>query len=314
MECKLKTHSKEEIIMPLKLKDTLPVIEKLKKENIFAMTEERAVHQDIRELKIAVLNLMPDKENTEQQLLRLLSNSPLQIEVDFIRLVSHKYKNTPASYLLKNYVPFYQIENKYYDGLIITGAPVEKLEFEDVDYWGELTSILEWSRLHVTSTLHLCWAAQAGLYYHYGVRKTDYAKKLSGIYEHIVTEPTNELLRGIDRHFYAPHSRHTGLVREDIENVPELTILAESEKAGVYIVSDGGSNIFVNGHPEYDLYRLGEEYIRDTDAGLSPDIPENYFPDDDPEKEPVSRWLSASGLLFSNWLNYFVYQITPYQF
>ena len=300
--------------MPLRLKETLPVIEKLKKENIFAMTEERASHQDIRELKIAILNLMPDKENTEQQLLRLLSNSPLQIDVTFIRLVSHKYKNTPLSYLLKNYLPFYQIEHKYYDGLIITGAPVEKLGFEDVDYWGELTSILEWSRIHVTSTLHLCWAAQAGLYYHYGVNKFDYDKKLSGIYEHIVTDPTNELVRGFDRNFYAPHSRYTGISREDIDNVSELSVIAEGAEAGAYIISDGGKNIFVNGHPEYDLYRLAEEYIRDTDKGLEPDIPVNYFPDDDPSKEPVSRWISASSLLFSNWLNYFVYQITPYEF
>ena len=300
--------------MPLRLKESLPVIEKLKKENIFAMTEERASHQDIRELKIAILNLMPDKENTEQQLLRLLSNSPLQVDVTFVRLVSHKYKNTPLSYLLKNYCPFYEIENKYFDGLIITGAPVEKLEYEDVDYWGELTSIMEWARLHVTSTLYLCWAAQAGLYYHYGVNKFDYDKKLSGIYEHTVTDPTDELVRGFDKNFYAPHSRYTGISRDDIEKNPELTILAGSEITGPYIISDGGSNIFVNGHPEYDLYRLAEEYIRDTDAGLDPDIPVNYFPDDDPDNEPVSRWISASSLLFSNWLNYFVYQITPYKF
>lgn len=300
--------------MPLRLKESLPVIEKLKKENIFAMTEERASHQDIRELKIAILNLMPDKENTEQQLLRLLSNSPLQIDITFVRLVSHKYKNTPLSYLLKNYCPFYEIENKYFDGLIITGAPVEKLEYEDVDYWGELTSIMEWARLHVTSTLYLCWAAQAGLYYHYGVNKFDYDKKLSGIYEHTVTDPTDELVRGFDKNFYAPHSRYTGISRDDIEKNPELTILAGSEITGPYIISDGGSNIFVNGHPEYDLYRLAEEYIRDTDAGLDPDIPVNYFPDDDPDNEPVSRWISASSLLFSNWLNYFVYQITPYKF
>ncbi len=300
--------------MPIRLKESLPVIEKLKKENIFAMTEERAIHQDIRELKIAVLNLMPDKENTEQQLLRLLSNSPLQIEVTFIRLVSHKYKNTPLSYLLRNYKPFYEIENKYFDGLIITGAPVEKLEFEEVDYWGELTAILEWSRIHVTSTLYLCWAAQAGLYYHYGVRKTDYPGKLSGIFEHTVTDPANELVRGYDKHFYAPHSRHTGVSREDIDGISELTVIAESDEAGVYIVTDGKGNVFVNGHPEYDLYRLAEEYIRDTDAGLEPAIPANYFPDDDPEKEPVSRWISSSSLLFSNWLNYFVYQITPYEF
>lgn len=300
--------------MPFRLKESTQVIEKLKKENIFAMTEERASHQDIRELKIAILNLMPDKENTEQQLLRLLSNSPLQIEVTFIRLVSHKYKNTPLSYLLKNYLPFYLIEHKYFDGLIITGAPVEKLQYEDVDYWGELTEIFEWSRLHVTSTLYLCWAAQAGLYYHYGLQKYEFDKKLSGIFEHTVLEENNELVRGIDKHFYAPHSRHTGISSEDIRNVKELSIVAESEEAGAYIVTDGGKNVFVNGHPEYDLYRLAEEYIRDSDRGLSPDIPKNYFPDDDPDKEPVSRWISASSLLFSNWLNYYVYQITPYEF
>ncbi len=300
--------------MPLRLKETLPVIEKLKKENIFAMTEERAQHQDIRQLKIAVLNLMPDKENTELQLLRLLSNSPLQIEVTFIRLVTHQYKNTPASYMLNNYLPFYQIENKYFDGLIITGAPVEKLAYEDVDYWGELSSIFEWTRLHVTSTLYLCWAAQAGLYYHYGVHKFELDKKLSGVFSHTVTDTQSELLRGIDKNFYAPHSRYTGLNRDDIISNDKLTITAESDEAGPYIITDDKGNVFVNGHPEYDLYRLSEEYIRDTDKGLSPQVPKNYFPDDDPEKEPVSRWLSASNVLFTNWLNYFVYQITPYEF
>ena len=300
--------------MPLRLKETLPVIEKLKKENIFAMTEERAQHQDIRQLKIAVLNLMPDKQNTELQLLRLLSNSPLQIEVTFIRLVTHQYKNTPASYLLNNYQPFYQIENKYFDGLIVTGAPVEKLEYEDVDYWGELSAIFEWAALHVTSTLYLCWAAQAGLYYHYGVRKSELDKKLSGVFSHTITDPQSELMRGIDKNFYAPHSRYTGLNKDDILSNDDLTIIAESDQTGVYIITDNKGNVFVNGHPEYDLYRLAEEYIRDTDKGLSPDVPKNYFPDDDPDKEPVSRWLSASNLLFTNWLNYFVYQITPYEF
>ncbi len=300
--------------MPLRLKETLPVIEKLKKENIFAMTEERAQHQDIRQLKIAVLNLMPDKQNTELQLLRLLSNSPLQIEVTFIRLVTHQYKNTPASYLLNNYQPFYQIENKYFDGLIVTGAPVEKLEYEDVDYWGELSAIFEWAALHVTSTLYLCWGAQAGLYYHYGVRKSELDKKLSGVFSHTITDPQSELMRGIDKRFYAPHSRYTGLNKDDILSNDDLTIIAESDQTGVYIITDNKGNVFVNGHPEYDLYRLSEEYIRDTDKGLSPDVPKNYFPDDDPDKEPVSRWLSASNLLFTNWLNYFVYQITPYEF
>ena len=300
--------------MPLRLKETLPVIEKLKKENIFAMTEERAQHQDIRQLKIAVLNLMPDKQNTELQLLRLLSNSPLQIEVTFIRLVTHQYKNTPASYLLNNYQPFYQIENKYFDGLIVTGAPVEKLEYEDVDYWGELSAIFEWAALHVTSTLYLCWGAQAGLYYHYGVRKSELDKKLSGVFSHTITDPQSELMRGIDKNFYAPHSRYTGLNKDDILSNDDLTIIAESDQTGVYIITDNKGNVFVNGHPEYDLYRLSEEYIRDTDKGLSPDVPKTYCPDDDPDKEPVSRWLSASNLLFTNWLNYFVYQITPYEF
>ena len=278
------------------------------------MTEERAQHQDIRQLKIAVLNLMPDKQNTELQLLRLLSNSPLQIEVTFIRLVTHQYKNTPASYLLNNYQPFYQIENKYFDGLIVTGAPVEKLEYEDVDYWGELSAIFEWAALHVTSTLYLCWGAQAGLYYHYGVRKSELDKKLSGVFSHTITDPQSELMRGIDKNFYAPHSRYTGLNKDDILSNDDLTIIAESDQTGVYIITDNKGNVFVNGHPEYDLYRLSEEYIRDTDKGLSPDVPKNYFPDDDPDKEPVSRWLSASNLLFTNWLNYFVYQITPYEF
>lgn len=306
--------AEEESIMPIRVKESLPAVDKLKKENIFAMTEERAMHQDIRELKIAVLNLMPDKENTELQLLKLLSNSPLQVEVTFVRLVTHKYKNTPMNYLIKNYRPFYQIENQYFDGLIITGAPVEKLEYEEVDYWGELSGILEWSRIHVTSTLHLCWAAQAGLYYHYGVPKYELEGKLSGIYAHKVLDKNSELTRGFDEVFYAPHSRYTGVKSEDIRKVPELEILAESDEAGAYIISDGGKNIFVNGHPEYDRTRLAEEYIRDTDKGLSPDIPKNYFPDDDPGNEPVSRWISTSNLLFSNWLNYFVYQVTPYEF
>ncbi len=257
---------------------------------------------------------MPDKQNTELQLLRLLSNSPLQIEVTFIRLVTHQYKNTPASYLLNNYQPFYQIENKYFDGLIVTGAPVEKLEYEDVDYWGELSAIFEWAALHVTSTLYLCWGAQAGLYYHYGVRKSELDKKLSGVFSHTITDPQSELMRGIDKNFYAPHSRYTGLNKDDILSNDDLTIIAESDQTGVYIITDNKGNVFVNGHPEYDLYRLSEEYIRDTDKGLSPDVPKNYFPDDDPDKEPVSRWLSASNLLFTNWLNYFVYQITPYEF
>ncbi|MBR6872464.1 MAG: homoserine O-succinyltransferase [Ruminococcus sp.] len=300
--------------MPIRLKETLPVIEKLKKENIFAMTDERARHQDIRELRIAIVNLMPDKQDTEQQLLRLLSNSPLQVEVDFIRLATHNYKNTPMPYLLKNYIPFYQIRQKNYDGLIVTGAPVEKLAFEEVDYWSELTEIFEWSKTHVTSALYLCWAAQAGLYYRYGIPKYELDLKLSGIYRHTVTDTANELVRGFDKSFYAPHSRYTEIRYEDIKKSEKLSVIAGSDETGPYIVTDGANNYFVNGHPEYDLYRLAEEYIRDTDRGLDPDVPVNYFPSDDPDKEPVSLWLSASSLLFSNWLNYCVYQITPFEF
>ena len=300
--------------MPIRIQSDLPAREILDKENIFVMDEYRALHQDIRPLKLLILNNMPIKEDTELQHLRILSNSPLQIEVTFIRLVTHQYKNTPASYLLNNYQPFYQIENKYFDGLIVTGAPVEKLEYEDVDYWGELSAIFEWAALHVTSTLYLCWGAQAGLYYHYGVRKSELDKKLSGVFSHTITDPQSELMRGIDKNFYAPHSRYTGLNKDDILSNDDLTIIAESDQTGVYIITDNKGNVFVNGHPEYDLYRLSEEYIRDTDKGLSPDVPKNYFPDDDPDKEPVSRWLSASNLLFTNWLNYFVYQITPYEF
>ena len=290
--------------MPIRVKESISAVEKLRKENIFAMTKERAIHQ----------NLMPDKEETEQQLLRLLSNSPLQIEVTFIRLVTHKYKNTPAISLLKHYRPFYEIENKYFDGLIITGAPVEKLGFEDVDYWGEFTSILEWARIHVTSTLYLSWAAQAGIYYHYGITKKDLDSKLSGVFEHVVKSRNNELVRGFDKHFYAPHSTYSSLDAEAREKTEGLEVIASSDRAGAYLISDGGSNIFVDGHPEYDIDRLAFEYERDKERGLDPQIPENYFPDDDPEKTPVSRWHSASSLLFSNWLNYFVYQITPYDF
>lgn len=300
--------------MPIRVKEGITAVDNLKKENIFAMTNERAIHQDIRSLNIAVLNLMPDKQETEEQLLRLLSNSPLQIDVTFIRLVTHKYKNTGASYLLKNYRPFYEIEREYFDGLIITGAPVEKLGFEQVDYWNELSAILEWSRLHVTSTLHLSWAAQAGLYYHYGVTKHDLDKKLSGIFSHTVLSKNNELVRGFDKVFNAPHSTYSGINEHELAAVPELEVIARSDTAGAYIISDGGGNIFVDGHPEYDTDRLAFEYERDKEKGLSPDIPENYFPGNDPEKPPVSSWIAHSSLLFSNWLNYFVYQVTPYEF
>lgn len=297
--------------MPIRLKEELPVIEKLRQENIFAMGENRASHQDIRQLKIAILNLMPDKENTELQLLRLISNSPLQIEVTFLRLVTHKYKNTSALYLLKNYHPLYKVDNQYFDGLIITGAPVEQKKFEDVDYWGEITSIMEWSKFHVTSVLYLSWAAQAGLYYHYGIPKYDFKEKLSGIYKNKVLKPNHDIVKGFDKYFFAPQSRYTGIKTDDINKIPELEIIADSNEAGAYIISDG-SNFFVTGHPEYDTETLEYEYLRDKEKGLNPKIPANYFLNDDPDKEVESNWISYSNLLFSNWLNYFVYQVTPY--
>lgn len=298
--------------MPIRVKESIAAVERLRRENIFAMTDDRALHQDIRELHIAVLNLMPDKQETEQQLLRLLSNSPLQIEVTFVRLVTHNYKSTPAPYILKNYRPFYDIDGRYFDGLIITGAPVENLGFEEVDYWQEFTEILAWAKNHVTSTLYLSWAAQAGLYYHYSIPKRDLPKKLSGVFEHKVLSRNNEIVRGFDRQFFAPHSSRSSIDAEALAKVGGLEIVAFSDKAGAYIISDG-ANIFVDGHPEYDTDRLAYEYERDREKGLHPDIPENYFPKDDPDKSPVSRWISASSLLFSNWLNYFVYQITPYK-
>jgi homoserine O-succinyltransferase len=254
---------------------------------------------------------MPNKEATELQLLRLLSNSPLQLEISFIRLATHKYKNVSTSYLNTYYKPFDEIKDIRFDGLIITGAPVEKLEYEQVDYWDELAGIMEWSKTYVTSSLYICWAAQAGLYYHYGIPKHEYDKKLSGIYLHRLTDKTNTLVRGFDDEFYAPHSRYTGVRTEGIGKHKELNILAESDTAGAYIISDG-KNIFVNGHPEYDADTLAGEYIRDTKLNLNPLLPENYFPDDDPGKAPIMRWRSQGNLLFSNWLDYYVYQLTPY--
>lgn len=297
--------------MPIKIKSNMPVIKKLEEESIFVMTEERAVHQDIRELRIAIVNLMPNKEATELQLLRLLSNSPLQLEVSFIRLAAHKYKNVAASYLNAYYKLFDAIKDTRFDGLIITGAPVEKLEYEQLDYWDELAGIMEWSKTHVTSSLYICWAAQAGLYYHYGIPKYEFNQKLSGIYLHRLTDKTHKLVRGFDDEFFAPHSRYTGIRTEEIRKHKELNILAESDTAGAYIISDG-KNIFVNGHPEYDADTLAGEYIRDKDLNLNSSLPENYFPNDDPHKPPVVRWRSQGNLLFSNWLNYYVYQLTPF--
>lgn len=299
--------------MPIKIPDMLPATGQLRQENIFVMSETKAMHQDIRPLKIVIVNLMPKKITTETQLLRLLSNSPLQVEIDFLKMKSHDSKNTSYEHLETFYKTFDEIKNSKYDGMIITGAPVENFEFEDVDYWDELTEIMDWSTTHVTSTLHICWAAQAGLYYHYGVPKYPLDEKCSGVFSHKVNRRTSKLMRGFDNIFFAPHSRHTEVRAEDIKKIKELEILAESKEAGVYIVfTKGGRRIFVMGHSEYDANTLKEEYFRDLDKGLNPKIPANYFPKDNPNLRPIVRWRSHASLLFSNWLNYFVYQITPY--
>lgn len=299
--------------MPIIIDKSMPVVKKLVSENIFVMTEHRAIRQDIRPLRIAIINIMPMKQATELQILRLLSNTPLQVAVTFLRLETHKYKNVSKSYLNEHYKLFSEIKDKRFDGLIITGAPVENLEYEQVDYWDELCEIMEWSKTNVTSTLHICWAAQAGLYYHYGIPKYTLEKKLSGIYKHKVKRKSAKLVRGFDDEFYAPHSRYTGIHTEDIRKVKKLEILAESNEAGAYIIfTKKGKQIFVNGHPEYEMYTLAKEYERDVKRNLNPDIPKNYFKDNDPNNNPVMKWRSHGNMLFSNWLNYFVYQITPY--
>lgn len=299
--------------MPIKVPDRLPATQQLRKENIFVMSEKKAMHQDIRPLKIVIVNLMPTKITTETQLLRLLSNSPLQVEIDFLQMDTHESKNTPHEHLSAFYKTFDEIKKSKYDGMIITGAPVENLDFEEVDYWEELAKIMEWSKKNVTSTLHICWAAQAGLYYHYGVPKYPLKEKCSGVFKHRVNRRTAKLMRGFDNEFYAPHSRHTEVRAEDIKKVKELEILAESKEAGVYIVfTKGGRRIFVMGHAEYDANTLRDEYLRDLDRGKNPVVPKHYFPNDDTTKRPVVRWRSHANLMFSNWLNYFVYQITPY--
>ena len=299
--------------MPIKIADKLPATKQLTKENIFVMTEKRAAKQDIRPLKIALVNLMPEKIKTETQLLRLLSNSPLQVEVDLIQMSSHISKTTSEEHLSAFYKEFNDIKSKKFDGMIITGAPVENIDYEEVDYWSELTEIMEWSKTHVTSTLHICWAAQAGLYYHYGIPKYQLPNKCSGVFMHTVRRSTAKLVRGFDTLFYAPHSRHTEVRASDIQAVPGLEILADSDDAGVYIVTTKkGRQIFVMGHSEYDADTLKNEYFRDLEKGVNPTVPVNYFENDDPHKKPVVRWRSHAHLLFSNWLNYFVYQITPY--
>ena len=277
------------------------------------MTETRALTQDIRPLEILILNLMPTKIDTETQLSRLLGNTPLQINLELMHTSTHQSKNTSEEHLLTFYKTFDQIKDNYYDGFIITGAPVEKMEFEDVEYWDELTEIMEWSKHHVHSTFHICWGAQAGLYYHYGIRKRELPEKMFGVFPHRLERKRSILFRGSDDVFYVPHSRHTTVAREDIEQVPELKILASSEEAGVYAIStNGGSQIFITGHSEYDAGTLRKEYERDKNAGLEIKIPKNYFPDEDDTKEPLVTWRAHANLLYSNWLNYFVYQTTPY--
>ena len=299
--------------MPIKIPNALPATQTLENENIFVMTETRALTQDIRPLQVALLNLMPTKIATETQLARLLGNTPLQVELELVNTSSHKSKNTSEEHMLAFYKTFDEIKHRKFDGLIITGAPVEQMEFEEVGYWDELCEIMEWSKTNVHSTFHICWGAQAGLYYHYGVKKYPLEKKLFGVFPHVVERRSSILLRGFDEVFMVPHSRHTTVRREDIEAVPELKILASSPVAGVYAVSnEGGRQIFITGHSEYDRDTLKNEYVRDKTAGLPIEIPQNYFPDDDDTREPRVSWRSHANLIYSNWLNYFVYQTTPY--
>lgn len=298
--------------MPIKIPNDLPAVKILNAENIFVMTETRAITQDIRPLKILILNLMPLKIDTETQLSRLLGNSPLQVEIDLICTKTHNSKNVSAGHLQAFYKHFDDVKDKKYDGMIITGAPVEKLKFEDVDYWDELCEIMEWSKSMVHSTFHICWGAQAALYYHYGIEKHELDKKLFGVFRHRVERKTSMLFRGFDDVFNVPHSRYTTVYRQDIENVPELRILASSDDAGIFAVStDNGRQFFITGHPEYDSDTLKKEYLRDKEAGLGTDKPVNYFDGDDIEN-PVSTWRSHANLLYTNWLNYYVYQTTPY--
>lgn len=301
--------------MPIKTQPDLPAGEILKKENIFVMDETRALHQDIRPLKIGIVNLMPLKEATEIDLLRALSNTPLQLDVTFISLESHKATHTALSHLNRFYEPFSEISDRNLDGLIITGAPVEQLDFEEVDYWDELCQIMDWSRTHVTSTLHLCWGAQAGLYHHYGIKKHLLEEKRFGIYQHRLLNRKVPLVRGFDDVFPAPHSRHTESDRQAILENPELTVLADSREAGIYLViAKDGRQVFVMGHPEYDRNTLQKEYLRDRKKGLPIKPPLNYYPDDDDTRKPLLTWRAHANILYSNWINYYVYQTTPYEF
>ena len=299
--------------MPIKIPNSLPARETLEGENIFVMTEYRAIHQDIRPLNLLILNLMPTKIATETQLLRKFSNTPLQIQVELLQTISHDAQNVDRSHLESFYTSYDQIKDKNYDGLVITGAPVENLDFETVDYWEELCQIMEWSKTHVHSTLHICWGAQAGLYYHYGIPKYALPQKLFGVFDHRVLKPSSPLFRGFDDRFYAPHSRHTEVLEEDIRKVPGLEVLAVSEEAGVFAVkTEDSRQFFLLGHLEYDRNTLAQEYWRDVDRGLDIQVPRHYFPNDDPNQTPIVRWGSAGQLIYTNWLNYYVYQTTPY--
>jgi len=299
--------------MPIRIPNDLPATKTLLSENIFVMTETRAMTQDIRPLQVLLLNLMPTKIETETQLSRLLGNTPLQVELELMQTASHEAKNAPQEHMLKFYTTFEHVKHRYFDGMIITGAPVEKMAFEDVEYWPELCEIMEWTKTHVHSTFHICWGAQAALYYHYGIPKYLMPEKLSGIYEHTVERRSSMLVRGFDDVFLAPHSRYTTILREDVEKCEKLRILASSEKAGVYmLMTDGGRQVFITGHSEYNYDTLQKEYLRDKGQGLSPRVPENYFPDDDDTRTPPNSWRAHANLLYQNWLNYYVYQTTPY--
>ena len=299
--------------MPIKIQKDLPAKAILESENIFMMDEDRAMSQDIRPLEILILNLMPLKEDTETQLLRALSNTPLQVECTFMLMSSHESTHTSASHLNKFYNTFGDVRDRRFDGMIITGAPAENMEYEEVNYWEELTSVMEWSKTHVTSTIHICWGAQAGLYYHYGIPKYPRKKKLSGVYRHKVLDRKVPLVRSLDDYFYCPHSRHTEVREEDIRKHDELVILAKSEEAGVFLVmSRDGKQIFMQGHPEYDRMTLNNEYHRDLKKGMNPEVPCNYYEDNDPFSPPVLNWRNMSNTLYTNWLNFYVYQTTPY--
>ena len=299
--------------MPIRIPNDLPATGTLQQENIFVMTQDRAVRQDIRPLEIVLLNLMPTKVATETQLSRMLGNTPLQVHLELMHTKSHESRNVSQEHLLTFYKSFDELKDRKFDGMVITGAPVEHMAFEEVDYWQELAQIMEWSKTHVHSTFHICWAAQAGLYYHYGIQKQQLDQKLFGVYKHHADYKHAILLRGFDDIFWAPHSRHTTVLREDIEKVPGLKIIASSDEAGVYaVMNKEGRQIFITGHSEYDPLTLQTEYLRDKNLGLPIQVPANYYPNDDDTKEPIVRWRSHANLLFSNWLNYFVYQTTPY--